>query len=410
MKKVRLLIVSANLAQAGNERWIYEVCKSINKQAFEVGVLSDKKYLETEAIQNFSNYYYHALKKLGVQVYEFLDTRPKSSSFSRLVNRARRLARHLVGKPKSHIDHSIISLLQKSDVICVIDFYNYATLKDVIHKYCEGRFFIVLHSHKIQFDYDPYVWFEKDLNYRFTYACPKQVEEIGSSGLSLKENSFFFNPLILDLSNYPNLFSPILNDTVIFSVFTRIARTKPIDVFIEAFAKIHSQLPINSVLHVYGEIQDKNYHQELIEAISDSGIGPNSVIFWGHSGDMAESIRNDKVNVYWGHAMNASCGYASIEVGAMGVPCIFWNNDSMTDYKSILEQTNNTMLVHNRIEDFVADNLRYVSDQELLCELSAKQRKFLTERHDISERIKDFETYVASIASSGGQGQGNRDT
>lgn len=404
MRKIRFLIVSGSLAQAGNERWIYEICKAMNKETFEVGVLCGKKYLKIEKDQNFGNYYYHELKKLGVRLYEYLDDKPKSDPISRIVYRSMRLARHLIGKPKTKTSKQIVSLLKESDVICLIDFYNYSPLKDVIHKCCEGRFFIVLHSHKVQFDYDPYYWFEKDLIYRFTYCCPKQVTEIESSGLSLEKNDFFFAPLVLDLSDYPNLFNPIKNKTLIFSIFTRIAWTKSIDVFITAFAKLREQLSYECVLNVYGEIQDEQYHQQLQQLMSEQGLNTHSVRFMGHSLDMAESITQDGVNIYWGIAMNASCSYSSIEIGALGVPCFFWNQDAITDYRTILEQTGNSMIAHNDIRNFVADNIRFATDDGLLSELSARQRRFFTERHDISNKIKDFESYIAAIAATNPRG------
>jgi len=57
-----LLIVCAFLDQSGSKRWIYEICKYINKEKFQVGVLTDEKYLNAGREHTFENYYYHELK------------------------------------------------------------------------------------------------------------------------------------------------------------------------------------------------------------------------------------------------------------------------------------------------------------------------------------------------------------
>ncbi len=62
MNKVKLLIVTVSLAQGGNERWIYEICKAIDKEKFEIGILCSDKYLDEQKDIDFGNYYYDELK------------------------------------------------------------------------------------------------------------------------------------------------------------------------------------------------------------------------------------------------------------------------------------------------------------------------------------------------------------
>jgi hypothetical protein len=120
----------------------------------------------------------------------------------------------------------------------------------------------------------------------------------------------------------------------------------------------------------------------------------------GHTKDIAASIKRGKVNVSWGIAINTSLGYSSIEIGAMGVPGFYWNFDEETEAATILEQTNGAMMVHNRTDDFVADNLKYITNKDSLAELSARQREFIFNRHHIPDRIKIFEEYVVAMKSA----------
>jgi glycosyltransferase involved in cell wall biosynthesis len=272
-------------------------------------------------------------------------------------------------------------------------------LKTGIHKLCEGKFFIVLHSHKIQYSADPYSCFDKDKKYKFTYFCPKQVTEISSSGFDLEKNDFFFNPLVINLSNYPYLFNPGSKGPFTIAVFTRIANSKPIEPFIKAFAKIQKQTQYKCMLNLYGEIIDEDYYHHLRQLICSLGVNDNSIRFMGHTKDISSTIKQDKINLYWGVAINTSIGYASIEVGAMGIPSILWNLDESTDFTLVLKQTNNLMIVHNKLDDFVSSNLEYISNDTLLAELSVKQRDYIINKHHVSNSTTNFEKYITSIKS-----------
>lgn len=399
MSKVKLLIVNESLAQGGSEKWIYEICKAIDKEKFEVGILTDKNYLFTDEARNFKNYHYHELKKMGVEMYEYLDLDVKRTPLGLGIHRAKRLVRHLLGKTKTKISPKVRDLLQTYDVVCIMDYYNYITLKEVIHKYCEERFFIVLHSNKAQFDFDPYAIFDKDKQYNFTYVSPIQIEEIKSTKLDVQKDNFFFNPLVSDLSGYEHIFNPITDEPIVISIFSRIANTRMNDQFIQAFAQIQQKLQHKSVLHIYGEIIDKDYYDHLQQLISSLNIESGSVKFMGHTKDMAASIKNDKVNVYWGHITNSSCGYSTIEIGAMGVPSFFWTWDEIGESEND-DPDDNLMFLHNKLDGFVDSNLKYLSNNKLLAELSGKQREFFISRHHITGKIKDFENYVASFAKN----------
>lgn len=401
MDKVKLLVVTNSLAQGGNERWVYEICKAINKEMFEIAVLCGEQYLITEPEQNFKNYYYHELKNIGVKLYKYLPTAVERNFLRFNFYRFKRLVRSLVGLSKDKISSKIKEVIKSYDVICVIDFYNYYDLKNELHKRKEGKFFIVLHSHKIQFDFDPYIkTFDKDKTYNFTYFCPNQIAEIGTNGLSIDNNDFFFNPLVLDLFNCDYLFNSADKKEFVIAVFTRITKTKPIDSFIEAFSKIRRQTQNKCFLNLYGEIVDEEYKQHLQKLMKDLEIEPESVRFMGHTKNIADTIKKDKINLYWGVAINTSVGYSSIEVGAMGIPSIFWNWDNSTDSSSIIQQTDGLMMVYNQLEEFVENNLKYIADKDLLAELSTKQRDYIFDKHHIENRINNFEEYVISIKDS----------
>lgn len=409
MKKIKLLIVSFNLSQAGSERWVYEICKNIDKKKFEVAVLCDRGYKRIEQVRNHYNYYYYELRKLNIKLYPYLeylaheadarklyDKMPgKSFYLRRFVNKAINKIFYKKGYPT---DLRIPNLLRSYDVVCLIDFYNYSYL-EVIH-HCNDKFFVVLHCHKIQFDGDVYRCFNNDYSYNFAYFCPQQIDELGESGVITERNNFFYNPLLLNLSDYPYVFNPIGSQSIVISVFTRISRMKPIDIFIKAFGKIQKQMRHKCVLNIYGEIQDEGYHQDLQQLAAKLKINKDSVRFLGHTKNIRKTLEEDKVNIYWGFSTNTNMGYASIEVCAMGIPGIFWNLVGRIDFASLFKQTNGSMVVHKEMNDFVADNLKYLADNNLLAELSVKQRDYLISRHNITDKIKDFENYVVSLSES----------
>lgn len=397
MNKIKLLIVYPFLNQSGSQRWIYEICKHIDKDKFEIGVLTDEKYLGSGDEYTFENYYYHELKKINIPLFEYLNTKKRKTLWHRGVRKIQREIYKTLNKELIQTNPQIIKFLKSFDVVCLVDTYGYRPVQKEMSKLNLKNFFIVLHSHNSQYKNDPYLCFDKNRNYNFAYFCPKQIEELGESGFDDGDSRFFYNPLVLNLSGYPNLFNPITENSVVISVFTRISRMKPIEIFIKAFEKLQKKLGRKCVLNIYGKIEQEDYYKELQALIESLDIIENTARFMGHSDDIGATISKDKINMYWGTTFNTSVGYSSIEVGALGVPCILWNENDATASEYAEEQTNGLLIAPNRIDDFIERNLKYLQCDESLKELSLKQREYFFSNHNIIDKIKDFEDYVASI-------------
>lgn len=398
MSKIKLLIVYPFMDQSGSQRWIYEICKYIDKEKFRVGVLTDEKYLNSKNEPTFENYYYHELKKINIELFEYLNSKKRKPFLHRGIKKIQRGIYKAVNKELIQTNPEIIKILKSFDVVCLVDTYGYRPVRKEISKLDLKNFFIVLHSHKLQYGHDPYSQFDKNRNYNFTYFCSKQIEELNESGFDDRNNRFFYNPLVLNLDDYPHLFNPVTENKIVISVFTRISRMKPIRVFIEAFEGLQKQLGERQcVLNIYGKIEHENYHKEMLELIESMEIVKDTVRFMGHSDNIAATITKDKINLYWGTTYDTSVGYASIEVGALGVPCIFWNENFETASDYAEEQTNGLIIAPNQIDDFVGRNLKYLENNESLEALSRKQREYFIKEHNVVEKIKDFEDYVASM-------------
>lgn len=387
------------MAQGGNERWIYEVCHSLDRQRFEVGVLCGKRYAENNSgAINFYNFYYHKLKDLKtVALYEYLDAYVKPTFFHLGVHKAKRAYNKIFRGGRNKISRKITDLIESHDVLCVLDFYAYNILKDYFERHDETDFFILLHTHKAQVDFDPYATFDKEKRYNFAYFAEKQIKELGESGVDTARNNLFYAPLLLDLSDYPNLFNPLAGDgAVVISMFTRVTTTKPIEPFIQSFGQIQKQSKCAVKLNIYGEILDAEYHKHLKKLASASGVANDSIRFMGHAHDIAETIKRDAINIYWGSTNNAVLGYSSIEVGALGVPCIFYDLDDAIDFTRA-GATDEAIPVYNRINDFVGCNLKYIENGERLDELSKKQRAYIIAKHNTEGRIGELEDFIISL-------------
>lgn len=400
MNKTKLLIVYPFLSQSGSQRWIYEICKHIDKEKFEVGVLTAEKYLYSGNEYTFDNYYYHELKRINIALFERLGSKKRRPLWQRGIGKIEREIYKALKRELIYTDREIVKLLKSFDVICLVDTYGYRPIKNEISKLNSKNFFIVLHSHKNQYKNDPYSCFDKNRNYNFAYFCPKQIEEINESGFESGDNRFFYNPLVVNLSDYPNLFNPVTENSVVISVFTRISRMKPIEVFIKAFEKLQKKLERECVLNIYGKIEQEDYYEELQKLIESLDLSENTVCFMGHSDDIGATIKKDKINMYWGTTLDTSVGYSSIEIGALGVPTILWNENEECASNYPEQQTNGVMVAPNRIDDFVERNVKYLQSDELLKELSRKQREYFVKNHNITDKIRDFEDYVLSLKST----------
>ena len=401
MDKTRLLIVSASLAQGGNERWIFEICKALDKEKFEIGILCNKDYSNAGREQSFYNFYQDKLEKLNVALYKYLDV-SKQTLWKRGTNKLKRIINKNFYQGVNTVNKEIRNLLKEYDVICVIDYYNYFSVKEALHKFCEGKFFVLLHTHKVQLDFDLYnLHFDRHRKYNFAYFAPKQISEIAESGFGIEKNSFFYAPLVLDLSSYPNLFNPIEADPIVISVFSRITKARPLEKILEAFSKLQNKIKRQLNLNFYGEIIEDSYHQYLLQLAKTLEINDKSISFLGHALNIAQTIKKNRVNICWGLSNNAVIGYGSIEVEAMGVPSFYWDLDENVNLNDILlKQSGNSIIVHNKVDDFVAVNVEYLSSNKLLAELSGDRREYVIKNHDISNRIEEFEDYIVALKNA----------
>lgn len=402
MGKIKFLIVSESLAQGGNERWLYEICRAIDKEKFAVSVLCSEKYLLAAPEKDFSNFYYHELKKSGVPIYEYLKVYIRRPLWKRAIGKAKRIVQDALNLPDNE-NPAAVKLLQSQDAVCVIDFYNYAAVKRIVHRALGGRFFILLHSEKFQFGIDPYQIFDKNKCYKFAYFMSKQIRELAESGLDIEKNDFFYAPLVLDLSGYPNLLNLIDESSpIIIAVFSRIASGRPfLDKYIEAFARLQNQTSRQFRLHIYGEIVDREQYRHLINLIESRKINAGSIRFMGHAQDMARTIENDKVNIYWGSCSGGVLGYGSIEVVAMGVPTVFLDIGEAADAEILAEKIKSSLLIYDELDKFVAASLKLMENNDALAELSKKQREYIIGSHHIDNFIGKFERYIISIKESG---------
>lgn len=403
MNKIRLLFVCGSLAQSGNERWLYEICKNIDREQFEISVLCDVCYVRTGKKERIAhNFYYHELKKINVSIYEKLQSFIKPTYLERIVRKSKVAFNKIFRGGRNRPSSAVTNLIKSADVVGVIDFYNYIIVKEALHEYAENRFFILLHTHKAQYyGYDFYSHsFDQNRIYNFANMSARQISELAESGFPADKHNFFYAPLVLDLSGFPLVFNPIENETVVFSIFTRISKTKPLEEMLKAYELIQKNLNGKSVLNIYGEKFDKVYYEYLLDLISRLQIAKGSIRFMGHSQNIAESIKRDKVNIYWGITNSALLGYASIEIGAMGVPSIFWDLDESIDSDALFKQTDESLVAYHKTEDFAAANVRYASNNQSLCELSTNLRDYIFRNHHIANRIEEFQDYLVSLKQS----------
>lgn len=400
MKRTKVLLVIPGLEQAGCQRWIFEICSNIDKDKFDISVLCHKRYLGSGEESKFDNYYYLKLKDLNISLYEYIGADGLNTLWQRGTNKIKAAINKALQKKHIRTNHLITELFRTNDIILLADSFTFNRVEHELSRSGNDNFLVLLFTHRMQFVHDPYSAFRKLKNGKFVYFCPNQIAELGENGVHLVEENLFNFPLVLNLTNYPYLFNPVSNGNIVISIFTRIVKSKPIDIFIEAFAKLQKLSQHKCVLNIYGEISDENYQKELLDSSRSLGLDPETVHFKGHTMDIAKTIQEDRINIYWGMGMNMSVGYSSIEIGAMGIPSIFWNYDHKSSSTFVQEQTNGQMFGFNQVDDFVKANLDFFENTDFLKEVSIKQREYFFRTNNIVDKIKDFEKYIEVLTAN----------
>lgn len=387
-KKKKILIIINGLQKAGEEKYAYELARNIDKNKFEVEVLT-KSSVNND--NEFPHYYFSLLKENSIKIHTFLDNEYHSAEGKDIINKSfiqfKNLYKRFIRKIK------LRKLFNSQDAIILINAVHFYLVKS--HLPDNVHFETHLMCHQVQFDYDVYKDYDREKKYNFVYIDFFQLDEIQNAGVKI-ERSF---PFSLSIENKNILDSKIniqtkFNRCFNIGVFTRICRTKPIEKSIKAFSILLSRNR-QCKLFIVGYHQDLEYLQVLKKLIDDLGIS-NSVIFTGHSNDMKETIQEYNIDIIWILSIFGFSGYAGVELMSKGIPCILNNVEEGNNH---INPNNGKarppyFYDENKLVDFTEI---FINNEKGLNQLAEDNLKVIKSKHSLEDNISNYENYILDI-------------
>jgi glycosyltransferase involved in cell wall biosynthesis len=375
MSKVKLLWVVYDFVQAGGQRYVYEICKALDKEKYEIDIL---KVSPLNADKNWSNeHYYQPTLDLGCKIY-FLqdvlkDTNKNTTLFQKIIN-----------KVKRKIGLNVFNSIGESEVMKLF-FSNYKYVSfsgiSVYHTLCISRglqpknALIIILTARFQ-GVDIYKGYDRNLSYNFISGFDNDILRNELSEFTNFNHTYF--PLSLDTKTFE---VPSKNKKkLIIGVFTRLSTMKPLDPYFYAL-KLLIEEDVNVQLHIYGAGDPKkNGFTRQLEYLYLT----EHVVFCGHTDSIKDTLIEENLDLVWFQSANSQlAGYAAFEVALGAVPQVLWDFNYLKTVSEVLDYFKS----FTNLTQFVSYTKELLLSEEKLTALGLKQQAFVVENHSVEKNI-----------------------
>lgn len=396
MKK-RLLIVVDHLLQHGVERYTYELCKAIDKEEFEVTVLSLNKLHEA------NNYYGPLLRQLNVNVIDY----DRESVFRVFNNRwLDDLVKKLIGITKligkdigRQLQHRLLhKILNQYQVIALMKIENFNAYQEVFAEY--KNLIIHLLSTQAQYPVNPYINLPAR-NYNFVLFSDDQKAHVLGTDFIAPVNKgqlqFHELPLFMDLTGRYNTYLQKETEEPVIGIFSRISMDQPTIIMLVAFSLVIKRYP-NAKLLFFGACYEQ-YVQDFFMLNCEILKMQNNVKFMGHVPDLKEAIVTNKISLAWMNMAGDAMGYSSIEILSYGLPAVFFDTAISGNVATGLV-VENRKLCFKDIEEFVEITATVLANHQEREKLSKILYKYVHAKYEVDgNRIEELQQLYSSLVA-----------
>ncbi|HEY4304186.1 MAG TPA: glycosyltransferase [Gemmatimonadaceae bacterium] len=377
--RIRILFVLSQLVQHGSERYLFELCKAMDKERYDVEVL-------TRPIAVKHHYYYPLLEALGIRIRRRLISRRFLIYPIKPLYRSSSVVRSVVG-----VLHRVLMrvayrrFFDSYDLIAVVGIETYC---DALAPLLDDSPAVVIHhvNHRFQFERD---YFAECRQKHIVVLDEQQMAEVRDS--ALHDAELFHFPLSMDLSDRPKvpIALPRAGEPVRIGVVSRLYRDRPNEPLFRCF---HALLRhTDAVLYFYGGGDASQYY-----ALLDELKIRDRVIFAGHQRDLAGAIVRDQLSMLWLVSMGTSISYGSIEVASLGMPMVFWNMSGKR-HEEILAETDGAMHAFDDADEFAAFAAGVLGDADALQRMGDELRAHVIARFEITRHLASLDAYYESV-------------
>lgn len=375
MSKIKILWVVYDFVQAGGQRYVYEICKALNKQKYQIDIL---KINPLNSDKNWDKeYYYEPTLDLGCKIYFLQDilkvNNKKISRFEKIINKIKR---------KIGLDMPM-SLEQGEILEYFFSDYKYVNFSGIAVYYslCISRGLhpqngiINILTAKFQ-GVNIYKGYDTNLKYDFISAFEPNILKNELSEFSHFNHTYF--PLSLESKTFEVPLKSKKN--LIIGVFTRLSAMKPLDPYFYAL-KLLIEQGINVQLNIYGAGDPKEIG--LTRQLEYLYL-TEYIVFCGHTNSIEDTLIKENLDLVWFQSANGQlAGYAALEVALGGVPQVLWDFNSL----NLVSEVSEYFKSFTNLTEFVAYCTNLLVSKEKLKNLGLKQQNYVIQQHSIDKNI-----------------------
>lgn len=368
--KTKLLFVVAEFWQGGAQRYAYEIYKAVNKETFDITILSLR---DLNSSTEWKDFYYEYYIHQGTPVYFFNRVNPKQR-YSILD----RLKRKLFNSKLLPENWPFISFLNQFDKMVFIGEYTFPFVEKFVDSSLKARCLICVVNSIFQVpeNYDKY---DKSQKYQFISGFKNLNDEF--CGFSNFKHYYF--PLSISFKDANRMWRQKEKKQKTIGIYTRLTKNKPLDVFLFALHLMRLE-GLDIALNIYGNGNPSELGiLNNIEALSLTGY----VIFKGHQENLIDSALNEELDLIWAHSYYGfPGGFASMDLSSVGIPQVFWNFTPNCE-----NQEYNEFKAFKDINKFVEYNKQLLNNPGFAQTIGKSQYLSIKGNNNIDENIKILE-------------------
>jgi glycosyltransferase involved in cell wall biosynthesis len=381
MKKIKVLFIVSEFYQAGTQRFAFEVDRALNKNLFDVEILS---ILPLKNNIRLKDYYFKKHIDLGTKIrfFDKVNVLLKPTIIQRIKKKL-----FSINLPDEH--QPIIDFFNTYDCISIMGEYNLKHVDKYIKGRNKGKILVHIHNSKFQKP-DLYSDYMKDDIFHF-------VSSFGEDQIKWELNEFkrykhtYFN-LNLKLENNFVKVDYTKKNTPKIGIFTRLTFTKPLDPFIYTFKclqnKIHS-----AELHFFGSGDPK---QEGIYRYVEQLQLESSVFFRGHQDNILKTAVEEELDLVWLHGYHGiPGGWAGFDIATAKIPQLFWNFGAApgSEMHPFFPMFNDP----EKLADFSFNILNNPNEAKIIA---VQQYEYINANYNIDNNLHHIEKLYIEISSN----------
>lgn len=377
--KIKVLFITTDFYQAGTERFMYEIDNAIDKNKFDINILS---LLPLNNSNKWKDYYYEKHFALGSKIY-FLNEIQNSQTPTIKQRIRRKIRGGSLPDPKTNIQ----DFIQKFEALSFWGEYSYPELDRILTPEQKKKCLIHIMNSKYQ-NKNLYMRFDKKQFYHFVSGF--REEEIKFELSEFKDFTHTFLPLSINIDKSLCRWQFSDKPEKKIGIFTRLTSHKPLDPFIYSFHLLLNEFP-SAELHIYGTGDPK---EEGMYAYVNHLRLEDKVKFRGHQDNIIETALNDKLNLIWFHGYHGvPGGFAGFDICTTGIPQVFWNFGAVES-----KDKDEVLPMYCDLKGFVEKNSDQLTNRTSAKELSQKQYNYILEHRDVLKFIPILEDLYCKVA------------